>query len=151
MGSGVGEVAWERLTDQLDWYDAKSATAQQLYKRVKLVQLVVAATVPVVAAFQFPAGVTAALAALVVIGEGIQQLFQWQTNWLSYRSTAEALKHEKYLFLGSVDPYSGQDRATVLLERVEDIVSQEHRRWTSSRTGAGDKGQPATGSGASAT
>jgi hypothetical protein len=148
VGSGVGDIAWARLTDQLDWYDGKSMSAQHLYKRVKLVQLVVAATVPVVAAFRFPAGVTAALAALVVIGEGTQQLFQWHTNWLLFRSTAEALKREKYLYLASVGAYSGGNKEAVLLERVEDLVSQEHKKWASSRAGPGEHGQGARGSGA---
>ncbi|WP_024805171.1 DUF4231 domain-containing protein [Nocardia sp. BMG51109] len=138
---GIADVAWARLTDQLEWYDTKSVGAQRAYKRLKLAQLVVAATVPVVAAFHFSSGLTATLAALVVVGEGAQQLFQWHTNWLLYRSTAEALKHEKYLYLASVGEYSNSHKAAVLLERVEAIVSNEHRRWTTSREGSNERGQ----------
>ena len=47
-----------------------------------------------------------------------------------YRSTAEALKHEKYLFLSSAGPYAAADRLRLLAERVEDLVSQEHAKWT---------------------
>ena len=75
VGSAA-EESWARLEDQLRWYDAKSATCQRLYKRWKLAELVVAATVPVVAALAAPPAVTAALAAVVVILEGLQQLFQ---------------------------------------------------------------------------
>ncbi len=128
-----GGPAWERLEDQLGWYDRKSMLAQRAYKRVKLGQLVVGATVPVVAGLQVPAAVTATLAAMVVIAEGAQQLYQWQTNWVLYRSTAESLKHEKYLYLAAAGPYNTDDRHRVLAERLEGLVSQEHAKWTESR------------------
>ncbi len=134
---GAGEregPAWERLEDQLGWYDRKSAEAQSAYRRLKLVELVVAAVVPVVAALRAPAALTAGLAAaVVVVLEGVQQLFQWQTNWVLYRSTAEALKHERYLYLAHAGPYSNPGRDRVLAEKVEGLVSQEHAKWTESR------------------
>ena len=130
---GRGGPAWERLEDQLGWYDRKSADCQKSYKRVKLIQLVVGATVPVVAGLQITAAVTATLAALVVVAEGAQQLYQWQTNWVLYRSTAEVLKHEKYLYLAAAGPYSTNDRHRVLAERIEGLVSQEHAKWTEAR------------------
>src|SRR3954447_15548751 len=45
---------WERLEDQLGWYDRKSTAAQHAYKRLKVAQLVVAAAVPVAAAARAP-------------------------------------------------------------------------------------------------
>ena len=130
---GGTDPTWDRLEDQLDWYDRKSVAAQRSYKRVKLVQLVVGATVPVMAGLQAPAALTAALAAVVVVAEGAQQLYQWQTNWVLYRATAEALKHEKYLYLASAGPYSADDRQRILAERLEGLVSQEHAKWTEAR------------------
>ena len=124
---------WERLEDQLGWYGHKSSVAQRMYKRVKLGQLIVGAAVPVVAGLQVSAALTATLAASVVVAEGAQQLYQWQTNWVQYRSTAEALKHEKYLYLAATGPYSGDDRNRVLAERLEGLVSQEHAKWTEAR------------------
>ena len=129
--SEVGPT-WDRLEDQLGWYDRKSMAAQQAYKRVKLSQLIVGAIVPV-AALQVPPAVTASLAAFVVVAEGAQQLYQWQTNWVLYRATAEALKHEKYLYLAAAGPYRSDDRQRVLAERLEGLVSQEHAKWTESR------------------
>lgn len=129
-GSGP---TWDRLEDQLSWYDRKSVVAQQMYKRVKLGQLIVGAAVPVFAGLQAHPAITATLAALVVVAEGAQQLYQWQTNWVLYRSTAEALKHEKYLYLAATGPYRGDDRNRVLAERLEGLVSQEHAKWTEAR------------------
>jgi hypothetical protein len=130
---GVDGPAWDRLEDQLGWYSRESMHAQRAYKRVKLGQLVVGAAVPVFAGLQVSAVVTATLAALVVVAESAQQLYQWQTNWVLYRSTAESLKHEKYLYLAGAGPYNTDDRHRVLAERLEGLVSQEHAKWTEAR------------------
>lgn len=129
---GAGPT-WDRLEDQLGWYDRKSVAAQQAYKRVKLSQLIIGAAVPVFAGLQVSAAITATFAAYVVVAEGAQQLYQWQTNWVLYRATAEALKHEKYLYLAAAGPYNTDDRQRVLAERLEGLVSQEHAKWTESR------------------
>jgi hypothetical protein len=107
-----------------------------LYKRFKGVEIVIAALVPVLAGLSAPAAVTASVAAIVVVLEGIQQLNQWQTNWVQYRSTAEQLKHEKYLYLAQAGPYAQEDRRRVLAERLEGLISQEHAKWTRGRDGA---------------
>ena len=132
-GSQPDHPAWTRLVDQLAWYDRKSVAAQRAFKRLKVAELVIAAAVPVVAGVGWPAWITAVLGAAVVVLEAVQQLYQWQTNWVLYRSTAEALKHEKYLFLSSAGPYATADRLRVLAERVEGLVSQEHAKWTQGR------------------
>ncbi|WP_169814816.1 DUF4231 domain-containing protein [Nocardia crassostreae] len=119
---------WARLLEQITWYSTKSLAAQHLYKRTKIGQIAVGAIVPV-AALSAPPVLTAGLAAIVVIAEGVQQLFQWHTDWLLYRSTAEALKTEKARYLAGGDPYSTADRRAVLAERIEHIVSSENLRW----------------------
>jgi hypothetical protein len=126
--------AWDRLEDQVGWYDRKSQGAQRAYKRLKVLQLVAAAAVPVVAAAEAAAWITAGFGGVVLVLEGVQQLGQYQSNWITYRSTCEALKHEKYLYLAGAGPYSNsEDRSMVLAEHVEGLVSQEHARWVSSR------------------
>jgi len=94
----------DRLEDQIGWYDRKSQTAQRRYKILKLAQVIIAGLIPLVAVFPIPEPqskwVTAILGLLVLIIEAVQQLNQDQQNWLAYRSTCEALKHEKYLASG---------------------------------------------------
>lgn len=46
-----------------------------------------------------PAWVTGGLAAAIVVLECVQHLYQYQQNWITYRSIAEALKHERYVYL----------------------------------------------------
>jgi hypothetical protein len=124
--------AWHRLEDQINWYGRKAGYAQQRFKAIKVGQIVVAALVPVLAAVHgCPRWVLGALGAVVVILEGFQQLFQYQQNWITYRTTCEALKHEKFLYLADAGPYAHTRRKDgMLAERVESLVSKEHARWT---------------------
>ena len=133
--SGSDPIA-ERLEDQIAWYDRKSLQNQKRYKLIKFVVIVSAALIPFLAAFGndstghwFP-WVTGALGVLITVLEGILQLNQYQQNWVSYRSTCEALKHEKYVYLGKASPYAqAADPHALLAERVESLVSQENAKW----------------------
>jgi hypothetical protein len=128
----AADPTWDRLEDQLAWYDSKSRDSQRRYKWLKLLELAVAAVLPVVAAVESPIWVTGGLAAVVVILEGVQHLYQFQEHWITYRSTAEALKHERYLYLAEAGPYAGAGRHRQLAERLEGLISQEHAKWTAS-------------------
>ena len=96
--------AWLRLNDQLDWYRRNSAENQKRYKQIKIAQLVLAGSIPVFALVDGLWGrwVTAILGASVAILEGIQQLGQYNNLWVTYRATAEQLKHERYLYLARI-------------------------------------------------
>jgi Protein of unknown function (DUF4231) len=127
------DPTWDRLEEQLQWYDRKSTSAQRAYKRLKLIEIVTGAAVPPLIGLGVPAAIPAALAAVVVVLEGTDHLFQFQSNWITYRSTAEALKHERYLYLAASGPYADKNRHQVLAERIEGLISQEHAKWTQSR------------------
>jgi Protein of unknown function (DUF4231) len=129
-----GDPTFERLEDQIRWYDRKSAENQRRFKIVKAIQLLAAAAIPVVATLDAPAAIPAALGAAIVVLEGFLQLNQYQPNWSAYRSTCEALKHEKYLFLAQAGPYRGsEDGRALLADRIEGLISQEHAKWVSAR------------------
>jgi hypothetical protein len=130
--------ASERLDHQLAWYGGRSQRYKQWYQSLKVVQIVVAAAIPVVAAAGASAAVAGALGGVIVVLEGIQQLFQFQQNWIAYRATAEALKHEKYLHLAGAGPYAGVARPDALLaQRVETLVSQETAAWAEAQRATG--------------
>jgi hypothetical protein len=121
----------DRLEDQLAWYEEKAGRHRRWFQGLKVGQIVVAAAIPAVAAAGASVGVAGALGAVVVVMEGLQQLFQFQQNWIAYRGTAEALKREKFLFLAAAGPYAGPEgRDRLLAERVEGLVSQEHAAWS---------------------
>ena len=117
------DPTWDRLEDQIGWYDRKSGDSQRWYTWLKLLEIAAAATLPVVAAVHSPVGVIGGLAAFILVLEGAQHLFQFHTHWISYRSTAEALKHERFLYLAEAGPYVGDFRHTLLAERLEGLIS----------------------------
>jgi Protein of unknown function (DUF4231) len=126
----------QRLDDQIDWYDKKAHHAQTWFKRLKLVQLVTAGLIPLLAISSIPYSdkVTAVLGLVILVVEGLQQLNQYQTNFISYRSTCEALRHEKYLFLAGAGPYgNAEQRLPLLADRIEGLISQEHAKWLSTQ------------------
>jgi hypothetical protein len=136
----VGDPTLARLDEEIDWYDRKSGEAQRWFKLLKAAQLASAAAIPVVATLGAHPAVAAVLGSLVVVLEGIQQLNQYQQNWSSYRSTCEALRHEKYLFLAGAGPYAGATNGHALLaDRIEGLISQEHAKWVSAREQAAQK------------
>ena len=76
--------------------------------------------------------VLAAAGAAVVFASAYESINQYHSNWIAYRSTAEELKHEKYLHLAKAGPYASAENADKLLaERLEGLVSQEHAKWVS--------------------
>lgn len=137
----------DRLEEQIQWYDRKSVTNQKYFKRLKIATIVCAGLIPVLVAFGLKnAGVPAALGALIVAIEAIQQLNQYHSNWISYRSTCESLRHEKFLFLGGAGPYAAANNPRGLLaERIESMVSQEHAKWASMQEQTAKAKDAATG------
>jgi hypothetical protein len=131
-------VTLGRLDHQIRWYGDRSQSNQRAYKVLKIVALIAAGTIPVLSAVGAASPsvaaisplITAALGAGILGVESLQQLNQHQQNWLSYRSTAEALKHEKYLYAAKAGPYRRTHEPQKLLAvRIEGLISQEHGRW----------------------
>jgi Protein of unknown function (DUF4231) len=135
------DVTMERLDDQIGWYGDRSSWNQRCYKTLKVIVIVVAASIPVLSGLptDMPEGallrwVLGVLGALVAIIEGIQQVYQFHTNWISYRATGEALKREKFLYLAKAGPYAAAADSNVLLaERIEALMTQENAKWLSSQ------------------
>lgn len=132
----------DRLEDQINWYDAKSIKLQKTYKRIKVVEIVSAAFIPFLSALhvsRIDAGlpvtfgtITALLGVLITLLEGVLQLNQYQQTWVNYRSTCEALKHEKFTYIAHAGVYASvADPRALLAERMETIGSQENTKWAS--------------------
>jgi hypothetical protein len=132
------DVTIQRLEDQIRWYDTKSAHNQKMFKRLKLAMVAIAGLIPFMAGVGAPGWSTAAMGIVIVVLEATQQLNQYQAHWIAYRSTAEALKHEKYLYGATAGPYASAENPHALLaERIEGTVSQEHAKWISAHEETG--------------
>ena len=137
-----GDPTWQRLEEQIKWYGDKSKRCQRFYKTIKVVEIVAAALIPFLSALNIPQGSTVyghlvswiigGLGVLITILEGVLQLNQFQQNWIVYRSTCEALKHEKFSYVAKAPPYKDiPDSHGLLAERIESLISQEHAKWAS--------------------
>ena len=135
---------YARLEEQIAWYDRKSRSAQRAFKRIKVAEIFAAAVIPFLAGISIPNDklIIAGLGVLITILEGFLHLNQYQQLWTTYRGTCEALKHEKYVYLGKAGPYAtAADAHALLAERVESLVSQEHAQWNSVQQQAGKTDQ----------
>lgn len=123
-----------RLDAQIRYYDDKSVGSQRWYKWIKFFEILAAAGIPL-AAHYFPL-IISALGTSILIFEALLHLNQWQHNWVTYRSTCESLRHEKYTYLGQAGPYDGlseEEARKLLVDRVESLISTEHSKWISGR------------------
>jgi len=114
-----------RLEDQITWYDQKSIRSQHCFKSLKVIELVAAALIPLSAGISavfpipYPTIIAGGFGALIVVLESLQGLYQFQSNWMIYRSTCEELKHEKFLWLAKAGHYAdAKDPNRFLAERL---------------------------------
>lgn len=138
MTTSMGEEDYleQRLQDQLDWYERKSSYYQHRYKRLRLIEILCAAIIPFLSGFVtheqygdwFAYGV-GILGIVIAISAAIASLGKYHEQWIQYRSTAEQLKHEKFLFLTKTEPYDDDERFTMMVQRIEGLISKENSNW----------------------
>lgn len=123
-----------RLEPQITWYDEKSKTNKNRYLACRAIEIISAAIIPFLAGFATDgawqiSGAIGFLGILVAISAGAVSLFQFQEHWIKYRTTAESLKKEKFLYLTHGEPYETENPLPMLVQRVETLVSQENTNW----------------------
>jgi hypothetical protein len=131
------EYLQERLDDQINWYDKKSAWNQVWFKRLRAAEILFSVTVPFLISHiggdsTLLKVVAGAMGVAVALIAGLVTLYRFQENWVEYRATAEILKHEKYLYLTQSAPYDGDNAFHLLVGTVESAISQENTRWSQS-------------------
>ena len=57
---------------------------------------------------------------------------QDKRSWIEYRATAESLRKEKFLFLAETEPYDKDDAFDLLVQRVENPLSNKNTDWAQS-------------------
>jgi len=124
----------ERLEKQIEWYDTKSQNNQKWFKNLRVVEFVSAAVIPFIAGYSesIPCSevIIGTLGVIIAICAGLSALNKYQENWLTYRTTCETLKHEKYLFLTGCKPYQDESAFNLFVERIEGLISKENSQWS---------------------
>jgi hypothetical protein len=149
-----------RVDELIGWYDRNARWARFQYVLLRIVTIVVAASIPVVAgmgdvvlgqaegsAAGTPAlgrlTLAAVLGVVIVVAEGLQQVLQSHENWIRFRDAAEALEHEKFLFIAGAGEYDRLPREAAfrrLARFAELITSQERSRWTAAEISRLERG-----------
>lgn len=128
------EYLSQRLDNQINWYSDKSSKNQKYYKWLKYADSLSALIIvplsyysDIVPWFKY---VCIAIGMLITFSNFLQSLNKYHENWIQYRSTAELLKHERYLYLTRSGEYAHcPDPFHVLVERCESIISSENIDW----------------------
>jgi hypothetical protein len=124
----------ERLEKQIEWYEIKSKYNQTWFKSLRIIEILSAAVIPFVAGYSesipYSQIIIGSLGVIIAICAGLSSLNKYQENWLTYRTTCETLKHEKYLFLTECKPYQEEDAFKLFVGRVESLISKENSQWS---------------------
>jgi hypothetical protein len=128
------EYIKERLDGQIKWYDKKSSENQNWYKGLQILLVLSGITIPFLSGFVTTESITlkiivGALGLIIVAISAVNGIFKFQENWITFRTTCESLKHEKYLFLAKAEPYDIDDPYHFLAKRVEALISKENTKW----------------------
>jgi hypothetical protein len=95
--------------------------------------VIIAASIPAVAALGAPVAATGVLGAIVAILAGLRQLTRPGENWIRTSGAMISIQREAVLWSAGADPYIGLDADVVLISRVEDLVAQETAGWAALR------------------
>ncbi len=124
----------DRLDPQIAWYSQKSALNQKMYKRLQVITIVTATSIPFLSGYSdtipFVKIMIGVMGIVVAAIAAISSLYKYQENWIAYRATCELLKQEKYFYLTTTDPYQEEGAFNLLVQRTEMLISKENSNWT---------------------
>lgn len=142
---GETEYFKQRLDDQIEWYDKKSSANQRAYKRLRLIEIVAAASIPLLAGYSQQSDyiglAVGVIGLMVAVIAGLLGLYRFQENWTEYRATAEALRQERFLYLTRTAPYNAANAFELLVGRVEDLLKTERSGWAVAMRAASKSGE----------
>lgn len=142
----------ERLDAQIKWYCDESEYNKKWFYRIRIIEIVLASIMPLLTSYisiaWYMKGIINVCAILIAVLGGVASISKFQERWIEYRTTGEALKQEKFLYLTKSGFYNANNHFCLLVERVETIFSKENSNWAqmvrnkdNSQERRGDNGQ----------
>ena len=139
----------DRYHPQIDWYDKKSIYNQRMYKRMQFFLIIFSSLTPILIIIEkleeleslgWLYRIPATTAVIVAIFTSLIKTFRFQENWINYRTTCETLKKELYYYEAALDEYEKVDnKESIFVRRVENLISRENTLWLSSNEPGKDK------------
>ncbi|PRO68023.1 DUF4231 domain-containing protein [Alteromonas gracilis] len=121
----------KRLDGLVARYDNKATRSRFYFYLFQTVAVIAAASVPVFSSMPSPENfLIASLGGLSAAISGMLSLFQFQTNWIKFRSTCEDLKSHLAQFRAVAGMYKDRRKAfNLLVENCEQLISVERGQW----------------------
>ena len=132
----IQEYITNRLDPQIAWYDKKSLLCQKRYKLIQIVEIILAAIIPLLSGYcntLLISIIVGIFGIIITILESLTKLFKYHENWIQYRTTCELLKYQKYVFLTKSSPYNTTNETVenMFVKNIEQIISSENNQWKS--------------------
>lgn len=137
--SDLADYINKRLKPKIKWYEIKARNNQLGFRSSKGLIIVLSLIVSLANAAVFGQNsvsvqIASVLSSSIIIAiTAFLQLTNPQENWVLFRSTAEKLKREYFLFKEEVKPYSDimdkKGKAKAFVENVETIISEEGKDY----------------------
>lgn len=129
----------DRVDKQIYWYSTMSKRNQKMYKLIKTIEIIFAALIPFLVSFvssglSYLKVIVGILGISITIISGVLALYRFQENWIEFRTTAESLKREKFLFLTRVNIYNTANSFPLFVQRIEDLMAKENTNWIHNMT-----------------
>ena len=131
----ITEYMKTRVDDQIAWYDKKSVKCQHWYKALQVIEIIIAASIPVLSGYtNYSCAIPIILGiagAIITIIESLTKLFKYHENWIEYRTTCELLRYQKYLYITKSAPYNDtpENIDNIFIRNIENIISSENNKW----------------------
>jgi hypothetical protein len=129
-----------RLEEQINYYERAANRAKLMHVRLQGGIIVLSVMVPVAVSHPqewsgWQRFLVVAASLLLPAMTGLTSFRKYGETWISYRTTAELLKTEKYLFLTGSGRYRDNPNAFHdLVEAVEALLIAEHTKFRASFT-----------------
>jgi hypothetical protein len=118
---------------QLRWYARYRNLARTAYQVSEVLILLTAAGTTLVAALQASPWVTASLAASSLILTGLRKTFDWHEDWLAFSTAWADLRAAINDYRLLPDDQRDERSRQRLIDKVNEVVSEETGRWSSRR------------------
>ncbi|MBS6685222.1 DUF4231 domain-containing protein [Thomasclavelia spiroformis] len=127
-----------RVEDQIKWYDEKSCWYKKCHNFITIFSILIStsgSTITILGyvftdlktAFSIFGAISGFSVAFML---SLDKLKDFHEHFLTYRTTCEKLKQEKYLFLTKSSEYYNNNQAFHLfVERCESIMATENQTW----------------------